>query len=242
MQFPRNSFRIGAAARRFRGFRALSAVLFLSAVLCGRGNGEEESLEWWTWANVDLHRTEQTRFHLYLDQRLAEGRESYVQVVSPRFKWRMHSHLDFHLDLGLGFTVLSIERGDSGSYHPQARPELELNPSFSIGEHGKIHLRNRIESRWNDFGGSPRIRTRHRFKIGWSDLDLGPVSAFYMNNEWFIDCEKGEWVEDRLIPAAVTFDLSENTKLDLFYMIRFVDRGAGWERDHILGTFLRWSL
>lgn len=218
---------------------AALALLVASLVILFPVPAEAEDWEWWTWSDTDLIREDDFRLHLYLDQRLAEERGSYVQIVSPRAKWRLHPHFD----LGLGASVLSIEKGDTGSYYAQARPELELNPFFSLGDEWKLHFRNRVESRWNEFAGDPLIRTRHRVKLTWTGLDLGPLSGFYMNNEWFIDWESGRWSEDRLIPAAFTFDLGDSgAHLDLFYMLRFADRGSGWERDHVFGTFLRWSL
>lgn len=211
-------------------------LVFLSPISAEAGDND---WEWWLWSNTDLIREDDFRLHLYLDQRLAEERGSYVQIASPRAKWRLHPNFD----LGLGASVLSIEKGNTGSYYAQARPELELNPFFSLGENGSVHFRNRIEARWTEFSGDPLMRTRHRIKLTWKNLDLGPISGFYVNNEWFIDWERGEWSEDRLIPAAFTIDLGDTgAHLDLFYMLRFADRGSGWERDHVFGTFLRWSL
>lgn len=221
--------------------RFLTALSSLGLALCLGGERADagDDLEWWAWGDVELIRSDSYRFHLYLDQRIAETRGSYLQIVSPRFKWRVLPGMD----LGLGASLLSIEEGDTGSYYAQARPELELNPFFSLGDEWKLHFRNRIESRWNEFAGDPLIRTRHRIKLTWTGLDLGPLSEFYVNNEWFVDWEAGRWSEDRLIPAAFTFDLGDSgAHLDLFYMLRFTDRGSGWERDHVFGTFLRWSL
>ena len=193
--------------------------------------------EMWNWVNLDLVTTGQWRFHLYLDQRLAQHRGSYIQLASPRLKYRVHPNLD----LGLGLSLLHIERGDSNDFFPQPRSEVEINPRWSWGDHWRFHMRNRWEMRWNDWEGKARHRSRHRLQVAYDLSETGFFKGFYTNNEWFIEYDRDSWTENRWIPLGLSFRLSEAMTLHLFYMQRGFHTSGRWTQDHVAGSFLNWT-
>lgn len=218
--------------------RAGYAPLYALAVLLSAGpltcTGADSGNEVWNWLNLDLWDNERWRVHLYMDNRTAQHRGSYIQVVSPRFKYRLRPWLD----LGLGLTLLHIERGDTNDFFPQPRPEFEINPRWAFGEHWKFHSRNRWEIRWNDWEGKPRHRSRHRLQLRWEASDVGFFRGLFTNNEWFIEYDRGGWTENRWIPFGASFRLSSKVTLHLFYMKRSFWRSGAWTHDHVGGTFL----
>ena len=195
------------------------------------------SAEMWNWFIVDVWQNERTLLHIYADQRWAEGRGSYLQIVSPRVTHRILPALD----VGLGMSVLHIDP-ELGDTFIQLRPELELNPRYSFGEHWSLHNRNRLEARWNDFGGGPRWRTRHRLQLTRKVESMGPMRSWYLNNEWFGDLQQVRYSENRAVPLGVSFQITEKMTFDLFYMVRSTHLVDTWEHDHIAGTFLRVKL
>ncbi len=189
--------------------------------------------EMWNWFNLDVWSNKRWRAHLYLDSRTAQHRGSYIQLASPRLKYRLHPNLE----LGAGFSLLHIERGDTNDFFPQPRSELEINPRWLVGEHWQFHLRNRWEMRWNDWEGKPRHRSRHRVQIAYEIAKTGILKGFYTNNEWFVEYDRDAWTENRWTPIGVSLRVGEKTTLHLFYMQRSFHGSGAWTHDHIGGSF-----
>jgi hypothetical protein len=193
----------------------------------------------WQWINFDLHRNDEWRFYLYTDNRvgedLSEGFDSYIQVISPRFKW----HATPGLDLGLGYARLEIDPLTGVEDFWQHRTEFEINPRFRRGA-WSFHSRNRLEQRWKNGRGKPLSRLRHRLQAKYS-LEDGPFLHLYANNEFFFDLEKETFAENRLVPLGIGLRLSEVTTLDLFYMVQSLRLSTGWQHSHIAGTFFQIS-
>jgi hypothetical protein len=207
-------------------------LFFLALLLPARGAGAAEEL--WTWFNADLYETDLNRFHIFAEQRMAQNRGSYLQVFSPQFKHRAHPYLE----LGTATTLLWIDPAGPTPMYIQTRPEFEANPLFLINDDWRFHMRNRLELRWNDFRGQVNVRTRHRLQFARRIRNLRPLRDFYLNAEFFFDHEIQTWTETRIIPAAISFEITRNLYLDLFYMVRTRNN----RDDHITGTFLRWRL
>lgn len=208
-------------------------------VIAGGSARADEGADLWLWQDVTLWQREGTRFHLFFHEALADGTTPSVFLASPRLKHRPAPWLE----LGAGFSLLRITRGEEGEgFFNQERPELEFNPMLDLGGHWRLHLRNRAEVRWNEWQGKPRPRWRHRLQLT-RDIDgLGPVQAFYFSNEWLIEQDRGDWTENRLIPAALSFRLTESVSVDLWHMLRSFRFDGGWTHDHVIGMLLRVSL
>ncbi len=188
----------------------------------------------WQWLTVQAFHTEEWMLFLLVDNRLADDlSDPYIQVVSPR----LSAHHFEHVDLGLGYAWLNVNPlSDSGAFW-QHRAEFELNPHWRSGP-WSFHNRNRLELRWNDGRGQRLPRLRNRFQVRYAFGD-GFLKHAYANQEFFIDLTNGVHVENRLIPAAVGFRLSDRVTLNLFYMRQSLRRPAGWEHSHIAGTFFQ---
>jgi hypothetical protein len=192
------------------------------------------AFETWNWLNIDIYETERTRYHLFAEQRADDQRGSFLQVFSPQVKHRIHPNLE----LGMAGTLIWFER--AGVDTVQARPELEVNPLLLLNNGWRFHMRNRLEARWFDFTGTGTWRTRHRLHFAKRLDNLGPLRDVYINNEWFFEFRGPSFIENRAIPAGISFRLVESVYLDFFFMIRSLERRGQWEHQPIAGTFLRW--
>jgi hypothetical protein len=219
--------------------RAFLAVVLVSAVLRGpSASTASAGEEFWTWTSLDVWQSDPWSLHLLLDNRIAEGRGSYLQLVTPKLDLALSPWLTAASGLG----CLWIEPVSGGDPVSQGRLELELNPAFPVGD-WRLHLRNRWEIRYPEWRGAPSHRFRHRIQVSRKLDHPGPLSAFSASNEVFVDLEENLWTENRLIPASLTFPLTSQVRVDLFWMIRS-SRSAGeeWSQDQIAGTFLHLSL
>jgi len=198
----------------------------------------EVGADLWTWLDVTVWQEGPTRVHLFGHQAVGETAGVTVQLISPRVKYRPTDWLE----LGAGLSTLRIRNLFTGEFAPQLRPELEVSPLFDFGKNWHLHWRNRMESRWDDFGGKPRPRLRHRFQFSRDMTGLGALKTFYLSNEWLIEFDRSDWVENRLVPAGLTFRLADWAHLDFFYMYRSFRFDDGWRSDQIAGVFLKLRL
>jgi Protein of unknown function (DUF2490) len=199
----------------------------------------EEGTDVWAWLDVTVWQEGDQRFHVFSHQAMADGRGAISQLVSPRFKYRAQPWLE----LGAGFSMLNLERRDSEeSSYDQARPEMEVNPIWRLSEDWRLHFRNRVEVRWDEWGGEPRPRMRHRVQLT-RDLDeWGPLVALYSSNEWLVELDRGDWTEDRWVPLGFSFEVTKGVVLDMFYMMRFFRGDDAWTDESVAGVFLKLSL
>ena len=193
----------------------------------------------WAWLDVTVWKNEDSRFHLFSHQAMADGRGPIVQLISPRFKHRVQPWLEW----GVGLSMLRLERGGGDeSFFEQIRPELELNPILQLGNNWTIHFRNRAEMRWDDWQGEPRPRMRHRLQVTRRLEDCGPLTAVYFSNEGLVELDRGDWTENRAVPVGTTFTMTPKAAVDFFYMIRSFRFDDGWTTDHVVGVFLKLTL
>jgi hypothetical protein len=204
----------------------------------GGGVRAEEGTDVWAWLDVTVWKEGETRFHVFSHQAMSEGRGPIVQLVSPRFKYRARPWLE----LGAGLSMLRIEREADGSFDDQVRPELEVSPIVRLGEHWTMHLRNRAEMRWDEWEGEPRPRLRHRVQLTRKLDDWGPLAAFYFSDEWLVELDRGDWMENRLIPVGLTFAVTKQVAVDLFYMVRFFRGDEAWTNEQVAGVSLKLTL
>jgi hypothetical protein len=83
---------------------------------------------------------------------------------------------------------------------------------------------------------------RHRLQFTRKLEGLGPLSGFYFSNEWLIELDRGDWTENRVVPAGMTFTLTKRATVDLFYMVRSFRFDDGWTTDHVAGVYLKLTL
>lgn len=208
--------------------RLLLIFLLLAAPL--RGD------EWWAWSLLEFWRTETSSTGLFLGNRLDDEDGAYVQIASPRHRQALLPWLD----LGLGLSLLNIESSTTGERFWQGRPEVELNPHVNLGPQLRLDLRNRMEWRWNEREEIDIHRTRHRLQAAWTlKQPLGPLTRCFVSHEWISDLPNRQSLENRAVPLGLTFRLSDQADLDLFYMLFSVRQQAVWSHESVLGTYLR---
>ena len=172
---------------------------------------------------------------LFMASRADTEDGSLVQMVSPRVKYAALPWLD----VGLGLSALNIENSTTHDHDGQLRPELEINPKYDMTRHLRLEWRNRMEWRWNE-GAAFTTRSRHRLQLGWTlPSPVGPLTRFFVSNEWMVDLLRREWTENRLVPVGLTVRLSSWVDLDLFYMLTSSRIKADWKHESVLGTYVR---
>jgi hypothetical protein len=62
--------------------------------------------------------------------------------------------------------------------------------------------------------------------------------SVHFGNEWLIEQDRGDWTENRLIPAAVSFRPTNSLSMDLWHMVRSFNFDDAWTHDHVFGVFL----
>lgn len=211
------------------------AVLLLAFACASTPVARADDLQAWQWLTAEVFSDEDWRFYLYVDNRIGDDlSRSYLRIVSPRLKY----HLDENVDLGLGYAFLDIDplSAAAGDFW-QHRAEFEFNPHFSSGP-WSFHNRNRMELRWNDGQGRRLPRLRNRIEARYQ-LEDGFFAHLYANNEFFFDLTRGDYTENRFVPAGLGMKLSDRAILNLFYMIQSRERADGWEHAHVIGAFLQ---
>jgi hypothetical protein len=192
--------------------------------------------EWWAWSSLELWRQDQNSASLFMGNRLDADDGAYVQIISPRFKRAVLPWLD----AGLGLSLLSIENTITGDRFSQFRPELELNPRFTLNDHLQLEWRNRLECRQNEGQSFTLHRSRHRLQLGLTlPHPIGPLTRVFISNEWLSNLDRMQQGENRLVPLGVTFKLTDRSQLDLFYMVFSTRTDAQWQHESVIGTYWR---
>jgi hypothetical protein len=192
--------------------------------------------EWWSWTLLDVWHERPWSGGVLLVNRLDFEDGDIVQMISPRVRYELLPWLE----AGVALSALNIENTSTGDRYWQFRPELELNPKFHFTDHLKLECRNRMEWRDNEREDFTTHRSRHRLQLAWTlPQPVGPVTRLFVSNEWLIDLHKGEWSENRLVPAGLTFKLTDHTDLDLFYMLLGHHLRGEWQTEQVIVTYLR---
>ncbi len=207
------------------------AVLFLALLPALAAQADE----WWAWTLLDVYHEAPWSAGVLMVNRLDFEDGPIVQMISPRVKYELAPWLD----AGLALSALSIEN-TSGVRYSQFRPELELNPKFSLSDDLCLEWRNRMEWRWNEGESFTIHRSRHRLQLTWTLPNaIGPLKRLFVSNECLIDLHRGELSENRLVPAGLSFATSAHTDLDLFYMLLSHHQHDDWKTESVIGTYLR---
>lgn len=192
--------------------------------------------EWWAWSWLQLWQQPGQSAGVFLANRADSEDGPYTQLVSPRYKQELLPWLDS----GLGLSVLNLENTVSNERHWQLRPELELNPHIQPSTHLRIEWRNRVEWTRNEEESLKMSRFRHRLQIGWTlPHAVGPLTRFFISNEWLVSVERGRYTENRFVPLGLTFKTGRHTDFDVFYMIDSTLPREKWRHESVIGSYLR---
>ena len=194
----------------------------------------ESDLQAWQWLTVDLYQNQEWKLYLYADNRIGNDvTKFYAQILSPRIRYQAHEHLD----LQVGYAYLRFDPLSGADDFHQDRAELEVNPKTRLGP-WMLHSRNRLELRWVDGQGRRLPRIRNRLQVTYR-LGHRWMKHVYANNEICWNPDSGRWLENRLIPFGLGFQLTERTTLNLFYLWQYVERPKERFNAHVIGTFFQ---
>jgi hypothetical protein len=67
---------------------------------------------------------------------------------------------------------------------------------------------------------------------------MGALKSYSIFNELFYDISTSTFNQERFSPLTVTFAVSKETDLDIFFLIRFFRNDKLWHKSLVLGTQL----
>ena len=208
-------------------------ILWLAAAASLQGR---DDVMMWNWLSLNLWQNDSHKVHAYFDNRMVNDvTEEKLWLGSLRYKLKSHKNLQ----LGFGYTYLDVRNITTDSWAHQHRLEFEVNPKFKLDENWTLALRNRMEVRFIEDRDDSSSRFRHRLQLS-RPVNLGPFTSYYANVELFYLLDLDKVNEVRTIPLGTGIELSESTKLNLFYMIQSkrVGSTSSWNHGHALGTNL----
>ncbi len=120
----------------------------------------------------------------------------------------------------------------------QNRLELEINRIFFIFNYCILDTRNRLEIRRirGQTKTNYRFRQKTMFTVPFNDR--GALKSFSVENELFYDVNNHFFMQDRLCPIKLKFELSKNVDMDLFFFVRFFHHDTLWHKSVVFGTQL----
>jgi hypothetical protein len=145
------------------------------------------------------------------------------------------------LQAGLGYRYTESKNA-AGEFRYQHRGEIELTPRAKLSDRLGVSFRNRLELIGNEGDANLNERTRHRLQLQWRTPQWEPLAAVFVSNELFYDFDRNKVSENRVIPAGLSFRLTDKARLSIHYMLRSVRGAEHWRHDHVLGTGLSLSL
>jgi len=156
--------------------------------------------------------------------------------ISELYYWHIRNGIIYHLDKNLDLVStyrLKQTEDSTGSWIPENRLELEINPKISLNGF-KLSDRNRFEYR--DLRGSKdRWRYRNMLKIS-RYLEQYKITP-YISEEIFYDFEINK-LETNWATLGVSKKLTKEITGSIFY--RWESKRVGttshWDSNHILGT------
>lgn len=139
--------------------------------------------------------------------------------------------LEFHYTYIHGHSIVR-----DSPWEWQHRLELEANRTFNLANKNLIKTRNRLEIRRLQDEPKTHYRLRQMTMLVIPIENAGSLQAFSMSNEIFYDITTHLFNQDRICPFQLTFALTEELEMDLFFLMRLFIGNDKWQRSAVLGT------
>lgn len=192
----------------------------------------------WQWNTLEFWRGGPVTASLFNELRWREdSRDFALGLVGPVARWQAAGHTSF----ALGAYYLHVPRGFELDDTNQAWMDLEMLNTWKPDEEWTLSLRTMFENRWLEDPHGMRQFSRHRLGVAWAPADAGRLLKVHANDEIFLDWDSGEISENRAIPVAFSFRITDGLTLDLFPMVRSLRHADGWTHELIGGTHLVWK-
>lgn len=165
-------------------------------------------------------------FSGYIANTRSKGIGNILLRVGPIFKINNNSNIAIH---GLGMAI----RNKDGNFVQELRGELENVNTFSLFNFPILN-RNRFEYRTYPNLNQVNFWLRNMIRFNYPiDKKIVP----FISEESFFDIFRGYFNQNRLIIGS-NFDLNENLKIDIGYMLRHRFETNQWTNDHALFVVL----
>ena len=189
------------------------------------------------WLNTD-HFTLNT----FAEVRLTD---SASRLTNYRVSQQAQYHPWRELTVGVGYAFIDQDGLDPITQkisHAQAhRAEFDFIPHIKLSDDVTLNWRARFENRWIEHRGSYNPQFRTRPELVFALHHAGPLKEIFASEEYFYDLRTGRSAENRLVPAGLTFALTDHTRLKVYYLLDSVHSGPDWVSVHVLQTQLQIS-
>lgn len=209
----------------------LTLLQFLSFSYAMASNWDIEYWQYFNWTNF-----KHQNFQLYTTAELRANKDiSTFYYVNACENFAYQACLWLDLEAHYCF-VYSKNRGSS-IFTTTQRAEVEINPHFTLQSGINIKWRNRLT-----FNKKQRTQLvyllRDRLRIEVPIDNCGNLISYSCSNEVYYDFNISKLTQNRLIPLSLTFQLSRNTTLEAFLMIRnfYSPTSEQWYRSIVLGS------
>jgi len=208
----------------------LFLVIIAQAMLPGgvsyasrNGNGE-----YWQSFGIDYDLNKDWKFTVREELRF--GRDNGNPYLHNTDIGLIYKSLGDWIDIGFNFKK-EYEKDSSGEFRHENRPNLNIilkGKVFDLGVGNRTRLEYRdFETKETDW----RLRNKTTFKLPFKLFQLQP----YIADEVFTNLGESDINQNRL-SAGFSFNLSDNLKSGVYYLLKSNKTRDGWLQTNVIGT------
>ncbi len=207
-------------------------ALGLTAISASALNASDDMGVWQT-VEVDMFESGRFSTGANAEFRFLDGDELQHWEVSQKFNYKLTKNWTAGLH-----PLYEEDRQDDGTWRHGWRINTEISSSHSLPGGFKLKTRNRLEFRQREHsGGDWTNRLRQRTLISHPASFFPGLREISFGNEIFYDMEDDEFSANRLYPLRLSFDITEQVGVTVYYLYESKRRpGSDWDGAHILGV------
>jgi hypothetical protein len=213
--------------------KALLGLIFLLRPICQLQSHDcyseyWQKLFWKMWENKSFI------LGTYIKIDTGNGFKSIRSLqFNEQFIWKASNNFFFEIHYAYIHGRLIVP---NSPWRWQHRLELEANPIFQLPWNCLVKTRNRLEIRRVQTEPKILYRLRQRTMLVIPFEKEGVLKSYSVYNELFYNVSTHLFTQDRICPCQLTFAISDEIDLDVFFLVRFFTANHIWGKSVVLGT------
>lgn len=186
--------------------------------------------DWESWNGITFNTkiSEDWSFSLLTQDRIRDDiSDDYYWFMSPSLSYKLSDQWS----LGVGY-LYARDKNGSGKWDDEHR--YIVNALWKGSWEG-LRFDQRFRFEYRDYHTDPRPRYRHRFKVSLPLELIGINIVPYISEEPFYDIEDHRFNQNRA-SVGINVPLTEEAKLNLYYMYVSTKGSDDWRGRNVLGT------